>query len=95
MNILVTGGAGYIGSHLVKQLLTNNENYVTVIDNFETGFKKTISTLKQFGELKFIYQDLSEWNSLEDIFKNSNFDTVIHFAASLNVAESVSNPLLA
>jgi UDP-glucose 4-epimerase len=93
MNILVTGGAGYIGSHLVKQLLKNNKNYITVIDNFETGHKETISTLKKFGQLKFIYQDLSEWSSLEEIFKKSNFDGVIHLAASLNVSESVINPL--
>ena len=56
MNILVTGGAGYIGSHLVKQLLINNENKVTVIDNFVTGFEETISVLKSIGKIKFILQ---------------------------------------
>lgn len=93
MNILVTGGAGYIGSHLVKQLLTNYEDNVTVIDNFVTGFEETIKILKTIGKLKFINQDLKDLQSLEDIFKKNSFDAVIHFAGSLDVAESVLNPM--
>ena len=53
MNILVTGGAGYIGSHVIKQLLENHKNHITVIDNFVTGFEDTINTLKLFGKFKF------------------------------------------
>lgn len=93
MNILVTGGAGYIGSHVAKQLIEANKFNVTVIDNYKTGFKNTIKTLKTFGKFNFINQDLSQWDKVEDIFQNNNFDIVIHFAASLLVGESVANPL--
>ncbi len=92
MNILVTGGAGYIGSHVVKQLLEKNKYNITIIDNFKTGFESTIKTLKTFGEFRFVNQDLSKWNEVEDIFKSGSFDVVIHFAASLLVGESIENP---
>ena len=93
MKILITGGAGYIGSHVVKQLLDNKKNDITVIDSFKTGFQNTINTLQSYGKFKFINQDLSEWNEVEDIFRNSNFKIVIHFAASVLTNESVVSPL--
>lgn len=93
MNILITGGAGYIGSHVVKQLLESKKHNITVIDSFKTGFEETIETLYTFGEFKFIEQDLSKWNEVESIFRENSFDTVIHFAASLLVGESVENPM--
>jgi UDP-glucose 4-epimerase len=92
-NILITGGAGYIGSHVVKQFLETTNYNITIIDNFKTGFENTIKTLKSFGNLNFINQDLSNWNEVDRIFKKNNFDVVIHFSASLLVGESVSNPL--
>jgi len=93
MNILVTGGAGYIGSHVVKLLLENSDYNITVIDNLVTGFKSTIDTLKEIREFDFIKADLSNWDEIEGIFKAKNFDVIIHFAASLIVPESVENPL--
>jgi len=93
MNILVTGGAGYIGSHVIKLLLENSNYNITVIDNLVTGFKSTIDTLKEIREFTFIKADLSNWNEIEGIFKAKKFDVVIHFAASLIVPESVENPL--
>jgi len=93
MNILITGAAGYIGSHVVKQLLSNSKYNLTVIDNFKTGFEKTILKLKNIGEINFINQDLSDWNSVDTIFKKNKFNVVIHFAASLLVGESVTNPI--
>jgi len=74
MNILITGGAGYIGSHVVKQLLELRQHHITVIDNFKTGFEKTIQTLKSFGEFEFINQDLSRWDEVEEIFNENSFD---------------------
>ena len=93
MNILITGGAGYIGSHVVKQLLDSKRHNITVLDSFKTGFKDTIETLKSFGEFEFIEQDLSKWDEVEAILQKNQFDVVIHFAASLLVGESVENPL--
>ncbi|RLA83998.1 MAG: UDP-glucose 4-epimerase GalE [Epsilonproteobacteria bacterium] len=93
MNILITGGAGYIGSHVVKQFLETTHHNITIIDNFKTGFENTIETLQLFGDINFINQDLSKWDEVDKIFKENNFDVVIHFAASLLVGESVINPL--
>jgi UDP-glucose 4-epimerase len=93
MNILITGAAGYIGSHVAKQFLETTLNNITIIDNFKTGFENTIVTLKSFGKINFINQDLSDWNKVDKIFKDNSFDVVIHFAASLLVGESVTNPV--
>ncbi len=87
MNILVTGGAGYIGSHVVKQLGEKTGHKITVLDNLVTGFEDSIL----YGE--FINADLSDFKRVEDIFSKNKFDAVIHFAASLVVPESVSDPL--
>jgi UDP-glucose 4-epimerase len=93
MVILVTGGAGYIGSHVVKLLLEDTDNEVVVLDSLITGFQSTIDTLQTIREFKFIEADLSNWDMIEEIFKRENFDAIIHFAASLIVPESVENPL--
>lgn len=93
MNILLTGGAGYIGSHVVKQLLETKTHNITVLDSFKTGFESTVKTLQKCGNIHFINQDLSEWEEVETIFQKNQFDVVIHFAASLLVGESVENPL--
>ncbi|MGC8869437.1 MAG: UDP-glucose 4-epimerase GalE [Sulfurihydrogenibium sp.] len=100
MNILVTGGAGYIGSHVVKQLLEETNHKITIIDNLSTGSIKTVNTLKEIAKhvnkennLSFIEADLSNFSLIEGIFKAKNFDAVIHFAASIVVPESVKNPI--
>ena len=87
MNILVTGGAGYIGSHVVKQLGEQTDHKITVLDNLVTGFRESIL----YGD--FINADLSDFDLIEKIIKEGNYDAVIHFAASLVVPESVTNPL--
>jgi len=92
-NILITGGAGYIGSHVVKLLLENTNYNITVIDNLSTGFKSTIDTLKTVRDFQFIKADLSDWSEIEGIFKAKRFSSIIHFAASLIVPESVEKPL--
>lgn len=104
MNILVTGGAGYIGSHVVKQLLEEKDKYnikvdsVTIIDNLSTGNMYAINTLKNIAnenkiKFKFIKADLRDFSLIEGIFQSIEFDSIIHFAASIVVPESVKNPL--
>jgi UDP-glucose 4-epimerase len=90
---LVTGGAGYIGSHVTKQLLRETEYDITVLDSCVTGFEETINKLQSIRKFTYINEDLSNWSNIEVIFQNNRFDAIIHFAASLIVPESVENPL--
>ncbi len=87
MKILVNGGAGYIGSHVVKQLGEQGEHEITVVDNLVTGFEDAIL----YGE--FVKLDLSDYEAVDRLFEEKQFDAVIHFAASLVVPESVRDPL--
>jgi UDP-glucose 4-epimerase len=84
--ILVTGGAGYIGSHVVRQLGNAGENVVT-LDNLSTGFEAAVTS----GEL--VIGDTGDAALLDKIFDNHDIDTVMHFAAHTIVPESVANPL--
>ncbi len=93
MRILITGGAGYIGSHVAKLLLEDSDHELVIIDDLSTGFYETIETLKNIRDFDFIEADLSNWSEIEGIFKARNFDVVIHFAASLIVPESVVKPI--
>lgn len=91
--ILITGGAGYIGSHVAKQLLEQDKDIV-VVDNLSTGFQSTIDTLQKIKKFDFIKLDLKEFEKIENIFKKYVIDTVIHFAAFSQVSESMQNPMI-
>lgn len=86
MKILITGGAGYIGSHVVKALGTLGHDLV-VYDNLSTGHKQAVT----FGEL--VVGNLEDKVKLDALFEAQKFDAVLHFAGSIVVPESVSNPL--
>ncbi len=92
--ILITGGAGYIGSHVTKELLKRGGYDITIVDNLSTGFGETIDLLRQhYGDISFVRLDLIDWKAVEDLMAKERFDAVIHFAAALVVPESVENPL--
>jgi len=96
MHILITGGAGYIGSHVVRQLSRDKSIKVTVVDNLCGGEFDSTSVLKSFFDedrFNFIELDLASFDEVEGLFKNNSFDEVIHFAAHLQVGESVQKPL--
>ena len=99
MKILVTGGAGYIGSHTVKQLLEETNFDVCILDNLSTGHIETVEALKVIarnagrGALNFFEMDLADFRGVEELFIKEQFDAVMHFAASIVVPESVINPL--
>ncbi len=85
MKVLVVGGAGYIGSHMVKMLASDGYD-VVVLDNLSTGFRESV----KYGTL--IIGDLADVNLLENIFIEHKFDGVMHFAANSLVGESMQNP---
>lgn len=89
--ILVTGGVGYIGSHLVMALLEKGED-VIVFDSLEIGHQETIDILKKYGNLKFVKGNLKNIDDIRGVFLVNKIDSVVHFAAYSQVAESVLNP---
>ncbi|MEE3169616.1 MAG: UDP-glucose 4-epimerase GalE [Pseudomonadota bacterium] len=86
MKVLVTGGAGYIGSHVVRQLGEAGHDIV-VFDNLSTGYRWAVTA----GEL--VVGDLADESALEALFSRHQFEAVLHFAANIVVPESVANPL--
>ena len=84
--ILVTGGAGYIGSHVVRQLGEAGEQ-VVVLDNLIKGFRQAITT----GDL--VVGDVGDYALVSKLLAEYQVDTVMHFAAHISVAESMANPL--
>lgn len=87
MRILVLGGAGYIGSHTVYELIDAGHE-VVVIDNLLTGFVEAIHS-----DAKFYEGDIRDRKFLDEVFARERIDGVIHFAASSQVGESMINPL--
>ena len=84
--ILVTGGAGYIGSHVVRQLLKKG-NQLIVYDNLQTGHRKAVQGVT------LIQGDLNDPERLKETFQSYPIQSVMHFAADCLVGESVENPL--
>jgi UDP-glucose 4-epimerase len=86
MKILITGGAGYIGSHAVKALGPLGHD-LTIYDNLSTGHKEALT----YGKL--VVGDLADKAKMDELFKVEQFEAVLHFAGSIVVPESVSDPL--
>ena len=88
MNVFVTGGAGYIGIHCVKRLLAA-AHQVTVYDSLIHGHRQAVDP-----RATFVHGDLADRKKLPGVLASGGFDAVMHFAAFLNVGESVEKPLL-
>ncbi|CEI73358.1 UDP-glucose 4-epimerase GalE [Romboutsia hominis] len=94
MGVLVNGGAGYIGSHTVVELLEENHD-VIIVDNFSNSDPIVLDRIKEISgkDFKFYKVDITDIEALEKVFKENNIDSVIHFAAYKAVGESVAKPL--
>ena len=97
-NILVTGGAGFIGSHLVDRLISNEENRVTVVDNFNDFYSPAIkraNIVAHIGNDRFnlIEADIAKAELIDQLFAGSRFDVVVHLAARAGVRPSLEDPL--
>lgn len=94
MNILITGGLGYIGSHTVIECI-NSKHSVVIVDNLYNSSIKVLEKLNKFlnKDLKFYKTDMQDIDAFEKVFKENNIDAVIHFAGYKAVGESVEKPL--
>lgn len=87
MSVLVTGGAGYIGSHMVLELLDHGED-VVVLDRLSTGFDWAVPEAATL-----VVGDIADQTLVEELIRKHDVDAIIHFAGSIVVPESVSDPL--
>lgn len=94
MSILVTGGAGYIGSHTIIELVTDGHS-VVVVDNLSNSSQESLRRVEQITDttIPFYQQDLRDAQALDTVFAENDFDAVIHFAGLKSVGESVAKPI--
>ncbi|MEB8108824.1 NAD-dependent epimerase/dehydratase family protein [Staphylococcus equorum] len=90
MKILITGGAGFIGSHLAEYFINSNHE-VFILDNLSTGHRSNVSFI---DDLHFIENDVTNKTLVQDLIKEEQFDIVIHLAAVVSVVETINNPIL-
>ena len=93
-NILVTGGAGFIGSHTCVELLEAGHSIV-VVDNFSNSKPEALKRIKKITgkDFKFYQLDILDLEALDKVFKENKIDAVIHFAGLKAVGESVQKPV--
>ncbi|RJR27963.1 UDP-glucose 4-epimerase GalE [candidate division WWE3 bacterium] len=89
--VLITGGAGYIGSHAAKLFLEKGHK-VVILDNLFRGYQGAIDVLKKYGDVDFHKIDLRNSEEVDALFDQYEFDSVLHFAALCLVSESMEKP---
>ena len=97
MNILVTGSAGFIASHLIEELLKDENNSIIGIDNFYSGTKENLDFIKSIdskNRFEFIEADIRNFEEVNNIIKDKQIEQIYHLAAIVSVQESILNPLL-
>jgi UDP-glucose 4-epimerase len=87
MEILVTGGAGFIGSHITDRLIKEGHN-VVIVDNLYSGKRENINPAADFVKM-----DIRD-KEVEGVFKKNNFDAIFHLAAQMDVRKSIEDPFL-
>lgn len=92
-NILITGGAGFIGSRLAEKLSENPDNNIVIVDNLLTGSIHNVWKSKN-NNVTFIREDVNKMKELSDIFGRFNFDYVFHYAALVGVQRTLANPVM-
>ncbi len=91
--ILVTGGAGYIGSHAVLALLDSGYD-VVIVDDLSVGHRQVVERLEKCGSVRFEQVDLKDYGAMQSVFAKYQIEAVLHFAARSLVGESMSDPQL-
>jgi UDP-glucose 4-epimerase len=93
MRFLVTGGAGFIGSHLCERLLQRGDE-VWCVDDLRLGRRRNVASLERVKQFQFLEMDVLDRTKLTQLFSQSGFDAVFHMAANSDIAEGVSNTRL-
>lgn len=91
--ILITGGAGFIGSSLADKLIIDTDNFVVAVDNFLTGKKENLP-LNDLENYEFINVDVNDFTQISDVMLKYEFDYVFHYAAFVGVQRTLENPLM-
>src|SRR5215831_7452799 len=98
-NILITGGAGFIGSHLVDRLLTEGDWQITIVDDFNDFYdpeikRANVETCFSNPNFKLIEGDIRDYYSLHEVFAAGEFECIVHLAARAGVRPSLTEPRL-
>ena len=91
--ILVTGGAGFVGSAMAEKLIEDPRNYVVVVDSLLTGSHKKIPD-SEYNNLRFIKCDVNDYKDISSVFYAYTFDYVFHYAAVVGVKRTLQNPVM-
>ena len=92
INILITGGAGFIGSALAEKLLQKPDNFIVIVDNLTTGDIRKIPIARK-DRIKFCKCDVNNYKDIAGIMNSFNFEYVFHYAALVGVQRTQQNPI--
>ena len=90
--ILITGGAGFIGSTLAEKLIEDKNNFVVIVDDLSTGLMKNLPS-KSITNWRFVRCDVNNYRSISEVMFSFNFDYVFHYAAVVGVLRTQEHPI--